>query len=178
MVKWTDHSLTGWSVTSLHRRTYYWSHTLRFRLLTNIPSHFKETLYIYLFVIYFQCKQRTTINFSNVSKIHCELNTLSSLKYNLNHSIHLLFILVFVSSTESNLEHCKHFENIERILLWVRTQKLGNIATTLYKKLSPSKNLLVVILQVLGQQNLQFRIGTCYNLDTEPASPLLYSLDC
>jgi hypothetical protein len=33
----------------------------------------------------------------------------------------LLFILVFISSTESSLEHLKYFENIERILLWVKT---------------------------------------------------------
>ena len=53
MVKWNDPSLTKRGETSLHWRTHEWSHTLRFLLITNIPSHFKKTLYIYLFVIYF-----------------------------------------------------------------------------------------------------------------------------
>jgi hypothetical protein len=53
MVKWIDPPLTEGGQTSLLERTHEWSHTLRFLLLTNIPSHFKKTLYIYLFVIYF-----------------------------------------------------------------------------------------------------------------------------
>ena len=75
----------------LLRRTYYWSHTLRFLLLTNILTHFKKTLYIYLFIYIFSANSEQQFNFSNVSIIHCKLNTLSSWKYNLNHSIHLLF---------------------------------------------------------------------------------------
>ena len=116
-------SLTGGSVTALHWRTYYWSHTLRFLLLTNILTHFKKTLYIYLFIyLYiFSANSEQQFNFSNMSIFHCKLNTPSIWKYNLNHSIHLLFILVFILSTESNLEHLKILRNIERILLWVKT---------------------------------------------------------
>ena len=64
--------------------------TLIFHFANKIFSHTLKRLSIPIYLFLYNSEQQ--FNFSNLSIFHCNINTLSSLKYILKHSIHLLFI--------------------------------------------------------------------------------------